>query len=122
MTRAATAASADQSATSAIAARKESVTTPPATQTPAAKTMVALGRASQRRDRLRRGAVVAMPFSAATTTGVTDARNAQRAPRTEVRDATRAETDRVRVYGRSRAAASAVRSGRGFADSARRLH
>src|SRR3954452_21676800 len=33
----------------------------------------------------------------------------------------RAETDRVRVYGRSRAAAPPVRSRRGFADSARRL-
>src|SRR4051812_35387898 len=103
MNTTATAASAYQSATSAIEARKEPVTTPPASQTPAAKTMVAPGRASQRTDRLRRGAVVAMPLSAATTAGVTRPRNAQRAARTEVRDATRAETERVRVYGRSRA-------------------
>src|SRR3954451_1504705 len=109
MTTTATAASAYQSATSAVEARKESVTTPPATQTPAAKTMVAPGRASQRRDRVLPGVVVAMPLSAATTAGVTDARNARRAARTEVGDAMRAETDRVRVYGRSRVAAPAVR-------------
>src|SRR3954453_20066555 len=83
MTAVATAASAYQSATSAIEARKESVTTPPTTQTPAAKTTIAAGRASQRRDRPGPGAMVAMPLSPATTAGVTDPRNAGRAAGTE---------------------------------------
>src|SRR4051812_13748485 len=83
MSRLATAASAYQSATSAIEARKESVTRPPATQTPAAKTTTAAGRASHRRERPGPGAMVAMPLSPATTAGVTDPRNAGRAAGTE---------------------------------------